>query len=129
MSGEKDLTTLLANMNPVLAPDSFVFASVADNELHRFDVSDIDVFVREDEGLTLILRSELAGKYDLDVAQTFARITLQIHSSLEAVGLTAVIATKLAAADISANVVAGYYHDHVYVADSDGAKAIQVLRQ
>jgi hypothetical protein len=52
---------------------------------------------------------------------------LQVHSSLEAVGLTAAVANRLAAENISANVVAGYYHDHIYVAAKDGDRAILTL--
>ena len=57
------------------------------------------------------------------------RITLTVHSSLEAVGLTAAVATCLAQAGISANVVAAYHHDHVFVPEADAETAVQALRQ
>jgi len=44
-----------------------------------------------------------------------AWITLQVHSALEAVALTAAISHALTEAGVSANVVAGYTHDHVFV--------------
>ena len=42
-------------------------------------------------------------------------ITLNIHSSLEAVGFLAAITARLAAAGMGVNPVAGYFHDHLFV--------------
>lgn len=55
-------------------------------------------------------------------------ITLQVHSALEAVGLTAAFAVELGEHNISANVVAGFYHDHIFVSESDGENAVKVLK-
>ncbi|WP_036823971.1 ACT domain-containing protein, partial [Photobacterium sanctipauli] len=57
----------------------------------------------------------------------FKGITLTVHSSLEAVGLTAAVATRLAEYSISANVVAAYYHDHVFVPVNRAEEALQAL--
>jgi hypothetical protein len=45
----------------------------------------------------------------------WARITLGIESSLEAVGLTARVGTALAERGIGANMIAACHHDHVFV--------------
>ncbi len=57
-----------------------------------------------------------------------ARITLNVHSALEAVGLTAAVATALTREGISANVVAAYYHDHIFVPEVDAERALEALR-
>jgi len=68
----------------------------------------------ESEATTLVLPASLAEEV-VESSAPYARITLRVHSSLEAVGLTAVVAEALRADNIPANVVAGYYHDHVFV--------------
>jgi len=56
-----------------------------------------------------------------------ARITLEVHSSLEAVGLTAAVSQALASEAISANIMAGYFHDHIFVPESAGERAMACL--
>jgi hypothetical protein len=51
-----------------------------------------------------------------------------MHSSLEAVGLTAAVATALAARGIAANVIAGARHDHVFVPAARADDALAALR-
>jgi len=115
-------------MRPELSSGAYAFCLIQEAELDQFPLADIEVLVREKEGITLVLAEAVARRYDFDVANLYARITLQVHSSLEAVGLTAVVAARLADQGISANVVAGCYHDHIYVAASDGPRAITALQ-
>jgi uncharacterized protein len=72
----------------------------------RCDDARTFALVRETEGLTAITMSSTGG---------WARISLGVHSSLEAVGLTAVLSRTLADAGISANIVAALHHDHIFV--------------
>lgn len=71
----------------------------------------------------------LLTSWDLSYSYAAAWITLTIHSSLEALGLTSAFSNALAAEGISCNVVAAYYHDHIFVAKGDAERAIMVLER
>lgn len=125
--GETDPVRLIAFMQPVIDTESYVFCSVTDTGRipRHLPVAEI----KEAEGITVVLRSQDAAALGLDGDFVAARITLQIHSSLSAVGLTAAFATELARHAISCNVIAGYFHDHLYVPLTDGRRALQVLQE
>jgi hypothetical protein len=126
MSGVTDLDDLLATMEPTLVEGVFVYASVlADDLPNHLSRRPIGLF-REEEGITLILPVDAAE--GLAASPPMRMITLTVHSSLEAVGLTAAFATALTAAGISANVVAGYHHDHIFVPERDAERALETLR-
>jgi len=82
---------------------------------------------KEDEGWTVILNKLAADNLKLHYTYIASWITLTVHSSLEAVGLTAAFSKALAEASISCNVVAAYYHDHIFVDQKDAEKAMTVL--
>ena len=84
---------------------------------------------REPEGLTLILEKQVARHAGLDFEGVFRLITLMVHSSLEAVGLTAAVSTQLAKRGIAANVVAAFYHDHLFVPADKASLAMDALRE
>jgi len=112
LAGENDLAALLQGLSPRLNDGRYVYTRV-----HTGVPAGADpiVVVREDEGLTLVLTQEEADRLDLAYEFVAAWITLQVHSALEAVGLTAAVSQVLTEAGISANVVAGYTHHHVFV--------------
>ncbi|WP_408901014.1 ACT domain-containing protein [Photobacterium piscicola] len=114
MSGITELSELLASMKPVLVESEFVFCTVTGELKEYVDLQPKATFI-EAEGLTLILEKKVAEKAQLAFSGSFRQITLTVHSSLEAVGLTAAVSAKLAEHNISANVVAAYYHDHIFV--------------
>jgi len=127
MSGETDLTKMLRTLTPVRQPGTYVFCTVA--SLHGLDVSESVGQFREPEGITLILPQANADRLQLPYSYEAAWLMLTVHSSLEAVGLTVAFAQALATAQISCNVVAGYYHDHLFVATRDADKALETLRR
>jgi len=128
MAGVKELKKLLDTMDPVLHPGEFVFCSFPDTSLfEKLSLNPIGCFM-EEEGLTLIISKESAHQHSIVYEGLFKLISLTVHSSLEAVGLTAAISTKLADHNISANVVAAYYHDHVFVPILDAQKALDALK-
>jgi len=126
-TGETNLNTLLKNMTPMLNEDDYVYCTTT--SLNSINTDDIIAFVKEQEAITLILKKETADKLNLAYSYVAAWITLTIHSSLEATGLTAAFATALAKENISCNVVAAYYHDHIFVAKKDAEKAMAALKK
>ncbi|MDK1387103.1 ACT domain-containing protein [Sinorhizobium sp. 8-89] len=127
MSGETDLARLLAEMNPILREGEYVYCAVQGDAPSWLALEPIGTF-REVEGLTLILERSRADAAGLSYGPVLRLITLNVHSALEAVGLTAAVSGALTLAGISANVVAAYYHDHVFVPAADAERAVEVLR-
>ncbi|AZE62963.1 MULTISPECIES: ACT domain-containing protein [Pseudomonas] len=127
MAGETALATLLRSMSPYLNDGDYVFCTLPDHRIpHGCEV--IGSF-REQEGLTLIVERHQAERAGLSFDYVAAWITLNVHSALEAVGLTAAFASALGKAGISCNVIAGYYHDHLFVGRTDADRAMDVLQQ
>jgi len=118
--GETDLRRLLAGLSPALAPrPRAIHAQAPDAPLP----ADAILLFREDEGSTVIAETD-----DDEHEARWAQITLRIHSSLEAVGMMAVISTALAAREIPCNVVSAYYHDHLFVPWARRDDAMDALR-
>jgi hypothetical protein len=114
-------------MTPILIENEYVFATIETFNAEQFVLLNPISTFQEKEGLTLVLQKEKADKHGIDYSGVFRCITLSVHSSLDAVGLTAAVATKLTQFGISANVIAAYYHDHVFVASKDADKALAAL--
>ena len=129
MSGETDLQILLERLNPKVHDHRFVFAHIPKGQ--PFDWSTVQPMgmFQEHEGTTLILEHQNAQSSGLSYETVFACITLQIHSSLNAVGLTAAVCDALAKENISANMVAAYYHDHIFVPETRTQDALRVLKK
>lgn len=126
MSGVTDINELLGSMQPALADELFIFCTVK-GQLADYIALDPIAMFRESEGLTLVLSQTAADKAVFDYESVFRQITLTVHSSLEVVGLTAAVFTALAAKNISANVIAAYYHDHVFVPCAQAEQALLAL--
>lgn len=125
-TGICDLQRLLREANPVLDPVVYHFLSLADSD-EVPNPEHLLASFREDEGLSVVVETSVAKQMGYPDEPAFSRITLKVHSSLQAVGLTAAFSKALTESNISANVIAGYYHDHVFVAFADRDKAMQVL--
>jgi uncharacterized protein len=125
MSGETNLHRLLKTMRPSLQPGEYVFCTVT--SLAGIDPGKIIGCFKEAEGITIIVEKAQADQWQLKYSFIAAWITLGVHSSLEAVGLTASFSTALSAAGISCNIVAAYYHDHIFVPGKDAERALNIL--
>ncbi|CAD2217624.1 ACT domain containing protein, putative [Angomonas deanei] len=157
MSGVTDLNDLMKGMSPELENCEYVFLTLQQlssytkeekNYIMHLAIDEAVATFREEEGLTVVLSAAFAKKNvfgdngetparirkewieilgSLDTLSTMKRITMKIHSSLTAVGFTAAFSKVLTEANISCNVFAGYYHDHIFVPTKDAERAMQVL--
>ena len=126
MSGETNLDILLKSMQPVLHDDIYVFHSSQINFTDALRFDPILIF-KEEEGTALILKKETADAEKLDYQYPAKMITLNVHSSLEAVGFLAAITRKLADAWISVNPVSAHYHDHLFIPTDRAQDAMMIL--
>lgn len=126
IDGESDLNKLIKGLSPKLNDGEYVFASIKNIEL--LNTSEVICTFKEKEGLTLVLERSRADQLGLKYNFIASWITLEVHSSLNAVGLTSLVTTELADNAISCNVIAGYYHDHIFVSTKDSLKTLEILK-
>ena len=119
-----ELSDMLAGMQPMLRERPFRFVPHGPDDDFIDLLGTMFAFIREDEGVTLIIRAK--GDHP---GPLFACITLQVHSDLEGVGLTAAVAQTLAQAGIACNVVAGHHHDHIFVPHARADEAVRLLQE
>ena len=129
MNGEKNLKTLLRTLHPELAEETFIYATVQDGDDARLKAVRPFATIREAEGLTIIVPEADARNAGFECHAPFRCITLRVHSSLHAVGLTAAVAATLAQHGISANMLAAYYHDHILVPAHQASEAMAQLKR
>jgi hypothetical protein len=127
VSGKTDLHKLIGLMSPELLPGVHVFATLPSGAPRPAGLDPVMIF-REREGETLILRENEAKAAGLPFAFPSRMITLNVHSSLDAVGFLAAITTRLAAAGIGVNPVSAYFHDHLFVPAHRADEAMAILK-
>lgn len=118
-----DLNGMLAGMEPVLQERPFRFVAHGPDDDFIDLLGRMFAFIREEEGVTLVVRA-----HEDNPGPLFAGITLQVHSDLEGVGLTAAVSTALAEAGIACNVIAGFHHDHLFVPWERRDEALNILQ-
>ena len=126
MTGETSMKILIENLCPVMDEHVYVFVTLKDRTFPR-SLHPKLVF-EETEGTTLIVKQTVAEAHNLEFDYACRQITLNVQSSLEAVGFIALIATKLSDHGISVNPVSGFFHDHLFVHVSQADEALRILR-
>lgn len=134
--GEKDLKGLIKSMNPSLDDETFVFGHIPaksdtdfQNVLKLFFGIPVQMLFREAEGWTVILAENVAQEIQLQSVFPCRKITLRVHSSLDAVGSMAAITTKLTELNIGVNPVSGYFHDHLFVPAGKEEAVLEALKK
>jgi uncharacterized protein len=129
--GGRDLRILLSSLTTTLHPDTFVFITMPD-EVTSISVLPLSLNARmafqESEGLTIVTTRASADSHGLQYSFPSRMITLNVSSSLEAVGFIARVASQLAEKGIGANPVSGFFHDHLFVAEGQEEEAIAALK-
>lgn len=125
--GETSLPKLLSTLTTVVHSPTYVFVTLKGSTPIP-PLVDVQMMFRETEGATLIMKRESAEDRGLEFEFPSRMITLNVHSSLEAVGFMAVIATRLASKGMGMNPVSGFYHDHLFVPEGREDEAIAELK-
>jgi hypothetical protein len=122
----RDLTALLAALAPVVQDGEYRFCTIPAGTDVPADLTPV-VTVVETEGVTLVLPAGQARGAGLAASAAYSWITLMVPSALDAVGLTAAVATALTREGIACNVIAGFHHDHLFVPVDAGTRAMSTL--
>jgi hypothetical protein len=127
LGGEKNLELLLRSLSAELVEGCHVFVTVRDGAVP--DTISPRMMFREAEGMTLLLMKSDAEELALEYEYPCRMITLNVHSSLHAVGFFARVATELAREGISVNPVSAFFHDHLFVPDGRESDAMNILER
>jgi len=122
-----NLSLLLRSLEPVLNPGVYAFVCVSNIETLKS--VEVVASVLEPEGLSAVIAESDATALNLTIMFRAAWITLNVQSDLQSVGLTAAFSGALNKAHISCNVIAGAWHDHIFVPANLAKEALVVLRQ
>ncbi|MBX3313868.1 MAG: ACT domain-containing protein [Actinobacteria bacterium] len=112
MTGETDLGRMLATLRVERLADPVTVVTLPE----PVELGDgVLALVTEAEGTTAVVTVDEADRRGWPIGFRAAWLTLAVHSSLAAVGLTAAVSTALADRGIACNVLAGFHHDHLLV--------------
>ncbi len=122
----RELSKLLRELRPRLNAERIAYAALTADR----PIPDVAIgWFREAEGETVLLPAAAAREAGLRVIAECAWITLDVHSAIEAVGMTAAVARALTAEGIPCNVVAAIHHDHLFVPPERAADAMAALER
>lgn len=116
---------MLATLEVERRPETYAYVH---SSKRPEDLEAAAAVIEEPEGTTLIMTVTAAAEGGWEFDFEVAWLTLRVHSSLAAVGLTAAISAALAARGIPANILAGVFHDHLLVPVARATDAVEALR-
>lgn len=126
MGGKGDSQAPSGALKPMLAEEEHGFATIPIGSGWPSGLVPIATFA-ETESVSVIALAELLAGIGLDHEAGWAKITIGADTRLDNIGLTAAISAALAEKGISANIVAAYHHDHVFVPWDRRDEAMSVL--
>ncbi len=127
MTGEMDVRLMLSTLTVSRRPEIYTMVSLADAGIAIGD--GVEALISEAEGTTAVMTQHAAERLGASGDFEACWLTLDVHSSLEAVGLTAAVAEALADDDIPCNVLAGFHHDHLLVPVDKADRALECLAE
>ncbi len=122
--GETNLARMLATLHVERRPGTYAYVQFDDRPT---DLDGVAALIEETEATTVVALLEIAKIRGWEVVFEAAWLTLEVHSSLEAIGLTAAVSAALGAAGIPCNILAGTYHDHILVPVTAADRAVAAL--
>lgn len=126
-TGKILLSDILNSLTVSVRPDPYVVVSLPPGNVVPSVGGDIGAVIDEDEGTTVIATMSRAAHEGWPHDFVASWLTLNVHSALEAVGLTAAFSRQLGRAGIPCNVIAGFYHDHILVPIDKTDAAVEVI--
>ena len=124
------MNTLIRTLKVSSQQDTYVFVTLPRYKIvdpFPIPLKDIQCWFWESEGATLIMALELAEKHSFKYSYKCRMVTLDVHSSLEAVGFMAAVTTRLGLEGLSVNPVSAFYHDHLFVKEEEVDEAVAIL--
>ncbi|MFV0259956.1 MAG: ACT domain-containing protein [Acidimicrobiales bacterium] len=125
MTGEANINRILEALSVTHRSGRFTVHCVPE----LTDADGIHAVVAEREGMAVVVTVEAARRRGWPVEFEAAWLTIEVHTGLEAVGVTAAVSNALAEWEIPCNVLAGYYHDHLLVPVQLVDQAIACIEQ
>jgi len=124
VTGEIDLARMLASLRIERREGRFTMVTLE----APVDLGNgVEAVISEREGTTAVVSLVEAERRGWPIGFEAAWLTVEVHSSLEAVGLTAALSSVLAELGIPCNVLAGYFHDHLLVPFDRADEAVEAL--
>lgn len=110
-------------------PEVVTFVTVLPGDAELDGFGDVIACIREPEGMSLLVPLTPQRERDERFRDCFRGrlLTVLAPTPLDGVGLTATIASRLAAMGVPCNMIAGHHHDHLVVPDDDLGRVLTVL--